>query len=106
MENRMGSGGAEISSVSKDAQKSPLKKINLSGNDWLTIDDIPGMFYRGTQYFDFKKIAFVNYNGLANLIKFLKYFAEKDIEVQFVNVNDAIKNKIRSMGLDHILYCR
>lgn len=105
MEKRTESGEEKISSV-KDAQKSPLKKINLSGNDWLVIDDIPGMFYRGTQYFDFKKIPFINYNGLANLIAFLKYFAEKDIEVQFVNVNESIKNKIRSMGLDHILYCR
>lgn len=88
------------------SRKEQLKKINLSGDHWLSIDEIPGMYCRGIQYFDFKKVVFINYNGLAHLIKFFKFFLEKGIEVHLVNVNEPIKNKIRSMGLDHILNCR
>lgn len=103
MEN---AGTGKNSERDQDIRKNQLRRINFSGDKWLRIEDIPGLYYRGIQYFDFKKIEFINNNGLANLIKFLKFYLEKGIEVQFVNLGVAVKNKIRSMGLEHILYIK
>ena len=68
-------------------------------------DELAGVYCQGVQYYDLKDIGFINYNGMANLIDFLKSLLEKGIEVQFVNVNENIKSKIKSTGLEHILHC-
>ncbi|MDF2436662.1 MAG: hypothetical protein K0Q95_1038 [Bacteroidota bacterium] len=67
--------------------------------------DLPGVFFMGTQYYDLKNVYFINNTGMANLIDLLKSLLEKDMDVQFVNVCDKIKNKIKSLGLDHIIIC-
>lgn len=79
-----------------------IKKINLSGEEGILTAEIPGMYYQGIQYFDFKKITFINHNGIASLIKFIKYYLGKGIEVRILNLNEPIKNKITKMGLDKI----
>ena len=68
-------------------------------------DELPGVYCQGVQYYDLKNIVFINYNGMSSLIGFLKSLLEKGIEVQFVNVNEKIKEKIKSIGLEHILNC-
>ena len=85
--------------------RSRIKSINLSGDQIVITDDLPGVYCQGIQYYDLKNIAHINYNGMANLIDFLKSLLENGVEVQFVNVNEKIKNKIQSMGLQHILTC-
>ena len=85
--------------------RSRVKTINLSGDQILLTDELPCVYCQGIQYYDLKNIAHINYNGMANLIDFLKSLLEKGIEVQFVNVNEKIKSKIKSMGLQHILNC-
>ena len=82
-----------------------IKSINLSGDKILVTDELSGVYCKGIQYYDLKNIGYINYNGMANLIDFTKSLLEKDIQVQFVNVNDKIKTKIKSIGLEHILNC-
>ena len=85
--------------------QSSVKTINLSGDKILVTDELPSVYIQGIQYYDLKNIAFINYNGMANLIDFIKSLLEKDTEVKFVNVNEKIKSKIKSIGLEHILNC-
>lgn len=84
---------------------STIKSINLSGDEVVITNEIPCVHCDGVQYYDLNNIGFINYNGMANLIDFLKSLLEKGIEVKFVNVNETIKSKIKSMGLEHILNC-
>ena len=84
---------------------SPVKTINLSGDQIVIADEIPGVLIQGIQYYDLKNIGFINYNGMANLVDFIKSLLEKGVEVQFVNVNEKIRSKIKSIGLEHILNC-
>jgi hypothetical protein len=67
--------------------------------------ELPGVYFQGTQYYDLKNIYFINNTGMANLIELLGSLLEKDVDVQFVNVCDKIRNKIKSLGLDQILIC-
>jgi hypothetical protein len=99
-----------------------LKSIHLAGDQFIIKEeapirsyeafrlkesdsDLPGVFFQGTQYYDLKNIYFINNTGMANLIELLGSLLEKDVDVQFVNVCDKIKNKIKSLGLDQILIC-
>jgi hypothetical protein len=68
-------------------------------------DDLPGVYLNGVHYYDLGTVDFINHTGIANLIDILKYLLEQGIKVQFVNVSEAIRNKIRHLGLDHILIC-
>lgn len=68
-------------------------------------DDLPGVYLNGIHYYDLGTVDFINHTGIANLIDILKSLLEQGIKVQFVNVSDSIKNKIRHLGLDHILVC-
>lgn len=106
MENSTSAERGRGASEKSNLKKSPQSRLNLSGDDWLMIEDIPGFYYHGIQYFDFKKVNFINYNGLANLVKFMKEFLEKGIEIQFVNVSETIKKKIKEIGLGHVLNCK
>jgi ABC-type transporter Mla MlaB component len=99
-------GESGNSTGTKAVFKDRFTRINLSGDSWLSIDEIPGMYYRGIQYFDFRKISYINYNGLAHLVKFLKFFLEKGTEVHLVNVSESIKNKINAVGLNHVVHYR
>lgn len=82
-----------------------IKTIHLSGNQLVITAELSGVFCQGVQYYDLKNIHFINNSGMANLIDLLKSLLKQGVEVQFVNVNEKIKKKIRSMGLDHILIC-
>jgi ABC-type transporter Mla MlaB component len=83
-----------------------VKSINLSGDKLIITSELSGAFCNGMQYYDLKNILSINNNGIAALIDLLKSLLKQGVEVQFVNVNQKIKRKIKSMGLDHILICR
>lgn len=85
--------------------RSNVKTINLSGDQVVVTDELPGVYCEGVQYFDLRNVSFINYAGMANLIEFLKSLLEKGVDVRFVNVNEKIKRKIKSIGLEHIINC-
>ena len=99
-----GTGKNKISFPS-EKPVSNVKTINLSGDQLVVTNELSGVYFGGVQYYDFMNIHYINNTGMANLIDFLKSLLEKAVEVQFMNVNDKIKNKIKSMGLEHILHC-
>ncbi|MBA3706132.1 MAG: STAS domain-containing protein [Bacteroidetes bacterium] len=66
---------------------------------------LAGVYLQGIQYYDLVNITFIDNTGIANLIELLKSLLKEGVEVRFVNVNENIKNKIKSMDLDHILNC-
>jgi ABC-type transporter Mla MlaB component len=98
-----------------------LKSIHLSSNGFVIKEEapvntyqkyqlqqeqeLPGVYFKGIQYYDLKNIYFINNAGIADLINLLKSLLEQNVEVQFVNVTTKIKDKIRSMDLDQILIC-
>jgi hypothetical protein len=96
-----------------------MKSIHLAGDKFLIREeapvnsyqsqfpapDLPGVYFKGMQYYDLKEVHFLNNTGIANLIELLKSLLENDVEVRFVNVSDKIKNKIKSLELDQILIC-
>ncbi len=69
------------------------------------IDELSGVCIDGIHYYDFKNIHFINNTGMAGLIDLLKCLLQKGEKIQFVNVNEKVKNKIKSMGLENILNC-
>ena len=93
----------ELDSLSN--RKPGIKSINLSGDKLVITAELSGVFCQGVQYYDLKNISFINNTGIANLIDLLKSLLKQGVEVQFVNVADKIKEKIRSMGLQNILNC-
>ena len=82
-----------------------IKSMNLAGTQLVITAELSGVFCQGVQYYDLKNIQFINNSGLANLIDLLKSLLRQGVEVQFVNVNEKIKKRIRELGLDHILKC-
>jgi len=70
-----------------------------------TSDKLPGVYCQGVQYYDLNGVHFINNTGMAILIDILKSLLEMGVEVQFVNVHEKIKNKIKEAGLEKIINC-
>lgn len=68
-------------------------------------DELAGVCIDGIHYYDFKNVRFINNTGMACLIDLFKCLLEQGVRLQFVNVNDKIKNKIKLIGLENILMC-
>jgi ABC-type transporter Mla MlaB component len=66
---------------------------------------LSGVYCQGVQYYDLSGIQYINNTGMAILIDLLKSLLEMGVEVQFVNVHDSIKKKIRALGLENIINC-
>lgn len=64
---------------------------------------LAGVFCEGVQYYDLNGIEYINNNGMAILIDLLRNLLEMGVEVQFVNVHESIKKKIRDLGLEKII---
>lgn len=64
---------------------------------------LSGVYCEGVQYYDLNGITYINNTGMAILIDLLKALLEMGVEVQFVNVHESIKKKIRDMGLEKIM---
>jgi hypothetical protein len=77
--------------------------FQLNGED--PMDELAGVCIGNVHYYDFKNILFINNTGIACLIDLLKCLLETGVKVQFVNVSEKIKIKIRTMGLEDILNC-
>jgi len=72
----------------------------------ISASGLSGVFCRGVQYYDLRNVFIINNAGMASLIDLLRSLLKKGVEVRFVNVNEHIQKKIKSMGLDHILICK
>lgn len=83
-----------------------IKSINFSGDKFIITDELSGVLCKGVQYYDLKNILFINNNGIANLIDLLKSLLKEGVEVQFVNVSEKIKEKIKTLGLENVIICR
>ncbi|MDO9184586.1 MAG: STAS domain-containing protein [Bacteroidia bacterium] len=68
-------------------------------------NELSGIYFQGTQYFDFKNVYFINNTGIANLIDLVKSLLRQDVVIKFVNVSEKIKDKFKSMGLEFIFNC-
>ena len=66
---------------------------------------LPGVYCQGVQYFDLNGLEYINSNGMAILIELLKCLLEINVEVQFVNVSEKIKKRIKEFGLEKIIHC-
>ena len=64
---------------------------------------LAGVYCEGVQYYDLNGIQYINNTGMAILIDLLKNLLEMGVEVQFVNVHESIKKKIRDLGLEKII---
>ncbi|MCE3225899.1 MAG: hypothetical protein K0S32_450 [Bacteroidetes bacterium] len=74
-------------------------------NEESNSDKLPGVYCQGVMYYDLSQIHFINNTGMAILIDLLKSLLEMEVSVQFVNVDDKIKRKIKEMGLEKIIRC-
>jgi ABC-type transporter Mla MlaB component len=70
-----------------------------------SVNELAGVYFQGVQYFDLKNVFFINNTGIANLLDILKSLLQQGTDVKFVNVNETIKNKFKSMGLECIFNC-
>jgi ABC-type transporter Mla MlaB component len=64
---------------------------------------LSGVYCGGIQYYDLKGVQYINNTGMAILIDLLKNLLEIGVDVQFVNVHEKIRNKIKDFGLDKII---
>jgi ABC-type transporter Mla MlaB component len=67
---------------------------------------LAGVYCEGIQYFDLSSLTYINNSGMATLIDLLKSLLEMGVDVQFVNVDQKIKQKIQEAGLDKIINCK
>jgi ABC-type transporter Mla MlaB component len=87
--------------------------INDQNNNNVTESDLPsakdslsllsGVYCQGVQYYDLKGVKYINNTGMSILIALLKSLLEMNVEVQFVNVDQRIKMKIKELGLEQII---
>jgi ABC-type transporter Mla MlaB component len=68
-------------------------------------DRLAGVYCEGIQYFDLSSVTYINNTGMATLIDLLKSLLEMGVDVQFVNVDQKIKEKIKEAGLEKIINC-
>lgn len=68
-------------------------------------NELAGIYFQGTQYFDFKNVYFINNTGIANLIDLIKSLLRQGVVIKFVNVREKIQAKFKSMGLEFIFNC-
>jgi ABC-type transporter Mla MlaB component len=101
-----------LSANTPPGNESHLKSIHLSADGLIIMDEpveianeVAGVYVKGIQYYDLQNVHFINNTGMAHLIDLLRSLLEHGTEVKFVNASEEIKNKIRTMGLDHILNC-
>lgn len=68
-------------------------------------DRLAGVYCEGIQYFDLSSVSYINNSGMATLIDLLKSLLEMGVDVQFVNVDQKIKQRIQEAGLEKIINC-
>ena len=68
----------------------------------IDVSELKGGSIKNTIYYDFREINFLSNSDIYYLINKLK---EQDKAIQFVNVKNAIKNNIISLGLEKLIVC-
>ncbi len=96
-----GASFVEKEDASKKIRANELFPVNSEH----PMDELSGVCINGVHYYDFKNIRSINNTGMASLIDLLKCLLLQGVNVQFVNVNERIKSKIKTMGLENILNC-
>lgn len=93
------------SSETNNIRNAGIKNLSLAGDQLVITAELSGVFCQGVQYYDLKNIQFINNAGMASLIDLLKSLLKQGVQVEFVNVNEKIKKRIKELGLDHVLIC-
>jgi hypothetical protein len=91
-----------------DAAPQGEQKIVLKVTDDLINDEPTAKVLadlQGFQEYDLGNLHYISNTGLANMIDLFKSALKRGIDVHFLNVSEKIRNKIHSMGMDHILNC-
>jgi hypothetical protein len=91
--------------VSDYDQNRKEKIIVLENSPFAQFEALPGVSFQGTQYYDFKNVRYISHCGMAKMIEHIKSLLQEGTEIKFVNVNEAIIERIRSVGLDHVIHC-
>lgn len=95
---------ANIMSIRLTTDGLSINESKNEGNDDYS-NVLPGVYCQGVQYYDLSSVHYINNTGMAILIDLLKSLLEMGVEVQFVNVDERIKKKIKEMGLEKIINC-
>ncbi|MCE3260108.1 MAG: hypothetical protein K0S12_1749 [Bacteroidetes bacterium] len=95
----------KISSNVMSIRLTPDGLIIKEEDEESTSDKLPGVYCQGVMYYDLSQVHFINNTGMAILIDLLKSLLEMEVSVQFVNVDEKIKKKIKEMGLEKIIHC-
>ncbi len=97
---------AENSFYGPEHGKSRNEKIVFIENSSARqFEKLPGVKFNNKQFYDFKNVHYVSHCGMAKLIEHVKSLLQNSTEIQFVNVSEEIKDRIRSVGLDHVIRC-
>lgn len=83
-------------------EEAPDEILHLCGESLI---DVKGQYRNGIEYYDLRNVHFMNNTDIAHLIDLLKSLLSKGVEVRFLNMGEKVKEKIRLMGLDHIIIC-
>lgn len=82
-----------------------MESIHLSEDKLGKTLNLSGVTIGGVQYYDLSNILHINNTRLANFIDLLKAKLKSGLKLHFVNVNDRIKEKMKSMGVDKLFNC-
>jgi ABC-type transporter Mla MlaB component len=59
----------------------------------------------GILTYDLSNVFSINNTGLAHMIDLMKFSLKNGIEVQFINVTEKVKAKIKTMGMFQLINC-
>jgi hypothetical protein len=94
----------KIKSISyRDGEFIIRELTHLDGD--FQLENLPGVFCKGIQYYDLRNVGSINNTGMAGLIDLMKSLLQQGVETRFANANDDIRNRITSLGLGEILKC-
>ncbi len=79
--------------------------FQLPDHPLLIMEELPGVFLDGVQYYDLKGIGFLSSTSLAGIIGLIRILLKQGITVRFINTGDRIRSKIISVGLERIINC-
>jgi hypothetical protein len=65
-------------------------------------EEIPCIHCNGIKYYDLIKIKYLTNNDIVQLIEIIKSDIKIGKEICFINTNETIKKKIKSIKLEHL----
>jgi hypothetical protein len=89
-----------------------LNKVDVEKNIFKNIKQqefsqelFPAYHQNGTTYYDLANLTALSNIEMAKLIREIKNSLRENTETCFLNTNPEIKEKIKALGLDHVIYC-